>query len=523
MAITGKFDPIIKILTLDGDALDNTITASRNAAGTILANGGAVSISGGTPTITNTGLIAISGHDGNDTITIDETSGALLDTNLHGDAGDDVITGGSGTDLISGEDGDDILLGKRGGDLLLGGAGNDRLTGGEGDDRIFGDAGNDLIIWNLGDGSDIVDGGTGFDELRFDGSGAPETIDVSAVGEHVRLLRDVVNVTMDLDKVERIELNALGGPDRIVVGDLSGTDVTQVAITLSGGGDKQVNEILVDGSAGNDQITIAGGGGVVTISGLAALVAIGATEITDRLTVNGQDGDDTIDASTLAFGAMVLTIDGGAGNDTLIGNAGPDTMIGGAGIDTLSYAGSSAGVLVRLAFGTGIRGDAEGDIFSGFENLIGSAHVDELTGTDGANTIAGGAGADTIKGAGGSDTLIGGAGNDQIDGSEGDDTAVFDVDFNSVKVSSRVISSSSKAPKAATSSRGSSTSSSPTARSTSTMAIRWSTTCSTTRPIRTCGMRVSTPRPTTTASDSAKGAIPPPTSAPAATSRPIPT
>ena len=31
---------------------------------------------------------------------------------------------------------------------------------------------------------------------------------------------------MDLDDVERIDVNALGGADNIVVGDLSGTDVT---------------------------------------------------------------------------------------------------------------------------------------------------------------------------------------------------------------------------------------------------------------------------------------------------------
>ena len=39
---------------------------------------------------------------------------------------------------------------------------------------------------------------------------------------------------MDLDGVERIAFNALGGADNIVVNDLSGTDVQQVAIDLVG-------------------------------------------------------------------------------------------------------------------------------------------------------------------------------------------------------------------------------------------------------------------------------------------------
>ena len=38
---------------------------------------------------------------------------------------------------------------------------------------------------------------------------------------------------MDLDGVEHIQLNTLGGADTITVDDLTGTDVTQVAIDLS--------------------------------------------------------------------------------------------------------------------------------------------------------------------------------------------------------------------------------------------------------------------------------------------------
>jgi Ca2+-binding RTX toxin-like protein len=47
-----------------------------------------------------------------------------------------------------------------------------------------------------------------------------------------------------------------------------------------------------------------------------------------------------------------------------------------------------------------------------FNNLVGSAFNDTLTGSAGANTINGGAGDDTIRGAGGADILTGGSDND---------------------------------------------------------------------------------------------------------------
>ena len=47
------------------------------------------------------------------------------------------------------------------------------------------------------------------------------------------LTRDVAAITMDLDNIERIEFEALGGADNIVVNDLSRTDVQQVEIDLA--------------------------------------------------------------------------------------------------------------------------------------------------------------------------------------------------------------------------------------------------------------------------------------------------
>ena len=61
----------------------------------------------------------------------------------------------------------------------------------------------------------------------------------------------------------------------------------------------------------------------------------GAIAGSDRLTVNALAGDDVIDATGLAAGSALLTLDGGDGDDVLLGGAGNDTLLGGAGDDVL--------------------------------------------------------------------------------------------------------------------------------------------------------------------------------------------
>ena len=91
MAVTASF--ILGKLNVFGDNLDNTITESRDAAGNILINGGAVAITGGKPTVANTSMSTIFGQGGNDTITLNEANGALPAVQIFGGAGNDVIHG----------------------------------------------------------------------------------------------------------------------------------------------------------------------------------------------------------------------------------------------------------------------------------------------------------------------------------------------------------------------------------------------------------------------------------------------
>ena len=64
-------------------------------------------------------------------------------------------------------------------------------------------------------------------------------------------------------------------------------------------------------------------------------------------------------------------------------------------MDTVSYRSSPGKVEVTLNTSANF-GDARGDMVSGFDNLIGSAFDDVLTGDSNDNVIEGLAGADTL-------------------------------------------------------------------------------------------------------------------------------
>jgi Ca2+-binding RTX toxin-like protein len=144
---------------------------------------------------------------------------------------------------------------------------------------------------------------------------------------------------MDLNDVESIAANASGGADLITVDDLSGTDVTNVTTDLAatgGGDDAAADNVVVNATNGEDAVTVAGNGPAAQVDGLSARVSIaGAVAGSDRLTVRALAGDDVVDASGLAANSVLLTSDGGDGDDVLIGGAGNDTLLGGADDDVL--------------------------------------------------------------------------------------------------------------------------------------------------------------------------------------------
>jgi Ca2+-binding RTX toxin-like protein len=134
-------------------------------------------------------------------------------------------------------------------------------------------------------------------------------------------------------------------------------------------------------------------------------------------TLYGGEGDDIYCS---AGGNDIVSL--GAGTDYVEAGSGADALYGGDGTDTLSCYGSTAGVTVSLAYSYAAGGDAQGDTFTGFENLIGSSTgSDTLVGDAAANAILGLGGSDTLLGLGGTDALYGGNGLDWLSGGKGSD------------------------------------------------------------------------------------------------------
>ena len=195
-----------------------------------------------------------------------------------------------------------------------------------------------MFLWNPGDGNDTIEGQDGTDTMLFIGANIAEKIDIFANGEHTLFIRDIATVTMDLNDVETIDFRARGDADDIVVGDLSGTDVTRVDIDLggpNGGGDGAEDTVNVNGTNGDDVVNVVGGGTSATVDGLPAQINVTNSEgANDALVVMTLGGNDTITATALPAGVIKLTIDAGAGTDTILGSQGDDLIKGGAGNDT---------------------------------------------------------------------------------------------------------------------------------------------------------------------------------------------
>jgi Ca2+-binding RTX toxin-like protein len=385
-ASTASFSPSTGVLTVFGDNLDNNITISRNAAGNILVNGGAISVLGGTPTVANTTQVQVFGLGGNDVITMNEANGALPACLLFGGTGNDTLTGGSGADMLFGQSGNDTLLGKGGNDFLFGGEGNDTLTGGDGDDQCFGESGDDRMIWNPGDDTDLNEGGPGNDTVEVNGGNGSEVFTTTANGTRVRFDRlEPAPFSIDIGTCENLVVNMNGGDDRF---SATGNLATLIKITVDGG---TGNDTIL-GSNGND--VLRGGDG-------------------DDF-IDGQQGNDTI---FLGAGNDVFQWDPGDGSDTVDGGDGNDTMIfNGSAIDELFEVSANGG---RVRFTRNI-----GAIVMDLDNIeqidlralggVDKITVNDLSGTDllQANLFLAG-----TNGDGAADTVIvnGTNGNDIID------------------------------------------------------------------------------------------------------------
>jgi Ca2+-binding RTX toxin-like protein len=408
------------ILAALGAALAATFGATAVPAGAAV---------GSASVVDSTATLNLDGADDNVTVSV---AGGLL---VHGQT-----TGGlnSGKDWASDEEGDQtvpadgtfivIVIGGEGNDSitvlakdtelassgLSGDGGDDVLTGSDSNETLGGGDGNDRLV--AGKGDDVMNGGAGNDTLVWNQGDGSDRANGEAGNDGAE-----VNGAPTLGDVLTLD-PVVGGTIK-----LRRTNLGQFTF------DAATERFEVNGLGGNDSVTANDGVGAFTL--LSVDGGAGAD------TVKGSDGADLI-----LGGEADDALSGGGGDDRLVGDRGTDTMNGGAGDDTLVW---NNGDGTDVANGDDGRDDVEvngapaaGDAFTVqpngarirfdrtnlvlFSIDIGSSetlHANGLGGNDAVAvgdvgsysvTAAGGTGDDTLTGGNAPETFLGGSGNDTI-------------------------------------------------------------------------------------------------------------
>jgi Ca2+-binding RTX toxin-like protein len=413
------------ILTVTSDQEADTITLAA-AGGVITVNRQATTL-----VADDNAKIVVNAGDGADTVDASALAATdYLALTVNGGNGDDLLTGGSDNDH------------------LLGDGGNDRIVGFKGNDDLEGGDGNDVLVWNNGDNNDVMDGDAGADEVEI--NGAPTTGDVFTAAPNAgRVLftrTNLVPFTVDFS-AERLTVNGLGGddtfngaaglapltllalnggtgddslsggdgPDLISGGDgndkLDG-DVGDDRLvgdrgtdTLTGGdGDDALvwnngdGSDVMNGDAGADAVEINGAptaGDIFTAAPNAGRVLFARTNLVpftvdfaaEALAVDGGGGGDQLTVSP-GLPGLLVTADGGSGNDLLSGADEADSFVGGTGNDTLTGGGGSDLLDGQDGDDRLLARDGHGDLVRGGTGTD-SAQTDALTvdAVDGVETI----------------------------------------------------------------------------------------------------------------------------------------
>lgn len=330
--------------------------------------------------------------------------------------------------VVYGGGGADTLLGSNGVDVLIGDAGNDFIDGQQGDDTVFGGAGADTFQWDPGDGSDIVEGQDGKDTLLFNGSNAAEVYDITPNGSRVRLARNIGNIVLDIGGVEQFNLNPFGGADIVNAHDVGGTELRVISTNtaaLGGADDGEQDLVVAHGTDGDDSAELTKTAAGNAVKGFTALVEIVSPGPSDSVVFDGGAGNDTamVNGSAEAE-AFTLTANG---TRARMDRLSPEPFSAEVVVENLHVrmrggndAFSAVGNLAALVSVT-VEGNA------GDDTILGTNGIDMLHGGDGNDFIDGQQGNDLAFLGTGDDTFQWdpGDGSDVVEGQGGFDTMLF--------------------------------------------------------------------------------------------------
>jgi Ca2+-binding RTX toxin-like protein len=273
------------------------------------------------------------------------------------------ITGNNNSNTLNGTNNNDLINALAGNDTVNGNGGNDTIVGGLGNDNINGGAGDDTIIWNANagtstDGRDYVNGSTESglgDTFVINGNASAETYYI-----FTRAAWDALpgNSTFNLRNDTEIVVTRGGTSNTSIIAEL--VDIEEIRI--NGG------EPTGTGTIGGDTINIVG-----DFSGTSLRP--------NTITIDGNEGDDTVDISALASAHRIVFRSNG-GNDTIVGTLRPQDVIElpagavptdyeittdeGTGVTTMTRDGhsicfTSVGGLPQFGSGDGHDDDEEDD------------------------------------------------------------------------------------------------------------------------------------------------------------------
>ncbi|MDB4439238.1 hypothetical protein N9155_00395, partial [bacterium] len=290
----------LRSLTVDGQSLNVSVSGSgtESSPWVIESDGREFTLEAIDSELVDVPTFGLSREDGGVATTTvkavahgDGISGDGGNDEIYAGNGNDAVDGGEGDDWIEGGSGSDRLLGRAGNDVIVGDGGNDVVEGGLGIDVLVGGAGNDTFNWRGfnedGDGNslgsdgtdDFISGDAGRDGLNFTATSERDLIEletvtnanttitktkpVSTVGASKTFTRNSVVLSGSISgevsevitasDIELLAVNAGDGADRISVGSLQGSGVTNFStdLGLSSGLISQTNEIQKRNSAGN--------------------------------------------------------------------------------------------------------------------------------------------------------------------------------------------------------------------------------------------------------------------------------
>jgi Ca2+-binding RTX toxin-like protein len=366
------------------------------------------------------------------TVSADTLVGNARDNSFTGLAGDDRLEGGDGADTVVETADVDFTLTP----TSLMGVGSDALVGIERAELTAG-AGATTFLIDAWTGSATLTGGVGSDRYQFVGAVSAAVAIVETADADTDSL-DFSGLSLGADEGTTIDL-ALTSPQAVTatlsialsdgagIEDLTGTAAADTML-----GNTRDNSII--GLDGDD--TLAGRAGSNTLdggTGSDTVAEAGNVDATITATTIDGVGHDTlvsIESAELTggVGANTFTVNGWSGSTLLAGGAGDDAYrfvggtsttvtiveLGGADADTLDFSAvtlsGGAGLTVDLAVTT--AQEMTPGLFitmssaEGVENVVGTEAADTMAGNTRDNVFRGLGGQDTIDGRDGADTFV---------------------------------------------------------------------------------------------------------------------